>query len=345
MFTEARGSACGRAGTAADSCHADVANMASAACFRAQGHSHTHSHHQERSQGSSNNSSRDSGPDTRLCRIATSWSMLLAWGLAAVLAHWMLPVAHAIPVRYCSSYGHSLEGPLCYQRCRLGYSPMACHCVSHNGTYFRGCGVKPSTCDARSFSQPQLPAVVDRGAFTLVLTADPQPYRIGEVNGRSPQTAIHNNAMMVKMVNRVTQLQAWPLMVGGGSIQAPRSVVVLGDLTEYFGIDEEDTFRHFYDPSYPRAAGQEYVQYPTWLMFGNHDYVINERKCEGVWGREACRRRAVEQMRAALSPHCSGSDVFSGLPKQNITALDIGSMSYCFDYHSYHFIVLQYNPR
>jgi hypothetical protein len=150
--------------------------------------------------------------------------------------------------------------------------------------------------------------------------------------------------MLVKAVNNVAQLGTWPAAVGGGNVSEPESLVILGDLTELWKIDEEDAFRHFWDVSYPRAGGEPVNKYPTWLMLGNHDYVINEHTCTGHENDEACRRIATDQMRAALAPSCNNS-VFTALPKANVSSFHAPSMSYTFNHGSYHFIVLQHNPR
>jgi hypothetical protein len=110
-------------------------------------------------------------------------------------------------------------------------------------------------------------------SVTLVLSADPQLFR----NGSSPlarATAVENNRLLARSINRVRDLGDWPQAAGGGAVAEPRALVVLGDLTELYREREADAFRHYYDPSFPGNAGER-VRFPTWLMLGNHDYVNN----------------------------------------------------------------------
>ena len=253
----------------------------------------------------------------------------------------LFPAASALSVRYCDC-GQSVEAGLCYDRCYLGWSPMTCSCFKDGRSYSRGCGVKPKACAAESFRLPQLPPVTSRQPFTLVMSADPQLFRNGNDPDDEP-VAVRNNRALVGAINRVQELETWPAGAGGGPVQKPESLVVLGDMTEFFQRGEADTFRHFYDPSYPRKNPSDLVALPTWLMLGNHDYVNNVGEC-GTTDSSGCAQLAVDQMRAALAPGCNSS-VWTGLPKQNVTSFDVGSMAYSFDHGSYHFVVLQFNPR
>jgi hypothetical protein len=87
-------------------------------------------------------------------------------------------VQTSIPARYCP-HGWSLEGGLCYARCEQGWTGLACTCWKGLDSYSRGCGVKPSVCHARSYRQQRLPPVTDRAPFSLLLSADPQLFRVG----------------------------------------------------------------------------------------------------------------------------------------------------------------------
>ncbi|KAI8474863.1 MAG: Metallo-dependent phosphatase-like protein [Monoraphidium minutum] len=276
-------------------------------------------------------------------------ALALLAGLAASAAPRAAAAPGSVPVQYCPD-GRSLETGLCYKRCPLGSVGAGCSCWRDGRSAWRGCGVRPRTCAARSFRPAALPPVPagERGApFTLVLSSDPQLFRnYTRYDDRGGAEAI--NRRLVTAINNVTGLGAWPPDAGGGPVGEPRSLVVLGDLTEFYMERQLDGFRHFYDPSFPRAEGDggaDRVRFPTWLMLGNHDYVNNVRRCsEKAVDASFCAKWAVAMMRAALSPDCPSSH-WAGLPKANITSLDIGSMSYSFDYGRYHFVVLQHSPR
>jgi hypothetical protein len=251
-------------------------------------------------------------------------------------------------------------------------------------------------CQAQSFRQQQLPPVSSRQPFSLVLSADPQLYRVVS-RWKDVPRALQYNTQLVDSINRVGELQQWPWKAGGGAVLDPRALVVLGDMTEHYREDELDAFRHLYDSSYPRgdaetaeavvagsaaaagdaavagrqqqerqllqqqntssavdgasAAGastrQQLVNLPTWLLFGNHDYVNNVRDCPGQYkglDNNVCAKRAVDNMRAVLTPGCDG-DTWGNFPRNNVTSFDVDSMAYSFDYNDWHFVVLQYSPR
>jgi len=71
-----------------------------------------------------------------------------------------------------------MEGGLCYPRCKLGWKGLACTCWKGVESYSRGCGVKPAICHAMSYRRQLLPPVTSREPFSLVLSADPQLYRV-----------------------------------------------------------------------------------------------------------------------------------------------------------------------
>jgi hypothetical protein len=239
-----------------------------------------------------------------------------------------------------------------------------------------------------SFRQQQLPAITSRQPFSLVLSADPQLYRVVS-RWKDVPRALKYNTQLVDSINRVGELQQWPWKAGGGPVLDPRALVVLGDMTEHYREDELDAFRHLYDSSYPRgdaeiaaavagsaaaAAGsaavgpqqqqnatsalgdaspagastsQQLVNMPTWLLFGNHDYVNNVRDCPGQYkglDNNVCAKRAVDDMRAVLTPGCD-EDTWGNFPRNNVTSFDVDSMAYSFDYNDWHFVVLQYSPR
>jgi len=193
--------------------------------------------------------------------------------------------------------------------------------------------------------------------FSMVLSADPQLFRVvTDYDDRA--RAIPYNAKLVESINRAAELGQWPLQAGGGAVQQPEALVVLGDLTEFYTQGQVDAFRHFYDPSFPRVGLHELshnrsntassVQLPTWLLLGNHDYVNNVRDCsnqyKGSWDKNICARSAVDTMRSVMTPGCD--DVTWGnFPRRHVTSFDVGSMAYSFDRGSWHFVVLQYNPR
>jgi hypothetical protein len=203
-------------------------------------------------------------------RVLAAWvTSLIALALSAAV----LPEAAASPgsvaVQYCPN-GGSMETGLCYARCPLGSVGVGCSCWRDGRSTWRGCGVRPRTCRARSFRPPALPPVpaAERGRpFTLLLSADPQLWRnYTKYDDRAGAERI--NRRLVRSINAVRDLKAWPADAGGGEVEEPRSMVVLGDLTEFYMERQADGFRHFYDPSYPRAAPDDRVRFPTWLMLG-----------------------------------------------------------------------------
>ncbi|KAF6254674.1 Metallo-dependent phosphatase-like protein [Scenedesmus sp. NREL 46B-D3] len=260
-------------------------------------------------------------------------------------------------------------------------------------------------CQAMSFRQQQLPAVASRQPFSLVLSADPQLFRVVS-RWKDVPRALQYNTQLVDSINRIGELQQWPWRAGGGPVLDPHALVVLGDMTEHYREDELDAFRHLYDPSFPRedaeteaaassssaaaseaaavgiaeaaaadGAGSEVLQQqegqlmqqqdssrdagvaadtsqqlvslPTWLMFGNHDYVNNVHDCPGQYkglDKNVCAKRAVDNMRAVLTPGCD-DDTWGSFPRDNVTSFDVDSMAYSFDYSDWHFVVLQYSPR
>jgi hypothetical protein len=155
-------------------------------------------------------------------------------------------------------------------------------------------------------------------------------------------------------------------------------------MTEFYREDELDAFRALYDPtleapdtasntsssgsaggsngSGSSASGgnsssavlgsdqgpaKAQVELPTWLMFGNHDYVINVNDCVGHYksfDRNVCARTAVDNMRSVLMPGCD-THTWANFPRDNITSFDADSLAYSFDYNNWHFVVLQYSPR
>ncbi|KIZ04354.1 hypothetical protein MNEG_3609 [Monoraphidium neglectum] len=196
-----------------------------------------------------------------------------------------------------------METGLCYARCPLGSVGVGCSCWRDGRSTWRGCGVRPRTCRARSFRPPALPPVpaAERGRpFTLLLSADPQLWRnYTKYDDRAGAERI--NRRLVRSINAVRDLKAWPADAGGGEVEEPRSM--------------------------------------------NHDYVNNVGHCsEKAVDSSFCPKWAVAMMRSALSPDCPSSH-WAGLPKSNVTSLDIGSMSYSFGYGRYYFIVLQHSPR
>lgn len=177
--------------------------------------------------------------------------------------------------------------------------------------------------------------------------------------------AMPYNKHLVRSINRVKELGSWPWAAGGGPVLDPRALVVLGDMTEFYREDEVDAFRALYDPSIEpppadvpsntstgkvqdsRDTATAQVQLPTWLMFGNHDYVLNVNDCAGHFksiDRNVCARSAVDHMRSVLMPGCD-EHTWANFPRNNVTSFDADSMAYSFDYNNWHFVVLQYSPR
>jgi hypothetical protein len=202
----------------------------------------------------------------RPARAASVAAAMLALALLLVVGAGARGAA-AMSVQYCPE-GRSMETGLCYPRCPIGSVGLGCSCWAYGRATWRGCGVAPSACEARSFRAPRLPpAAADRGPFTLLLSADPQLFRnYTRYEDRRGAEAINRN--LVRAINRVRDLGDWPGDVGGGPVQEPRSMVVLGDLTEFYMERQQDAFRHFYDPSYPGGSAADRVRFPTWLMLG-----------------------------------------------------------------------------
>lgn len=100
------------------------------------------------------------------------WAALLLLLLAPAPPH-----ASAIRVHLCFN-GGTLEYGLCYKPCPLGWTGLACTCWKGIRSQWRGCGSLPTSCEATSFAPAQLPPVGSGAPFTLVLSADPQLYRV-----------------------------------------------------------------------------------------------------------------------------------------------------------------------
>lgn len=186
-----------------------------------------------------------------------------------------------------------------------------------------------------------------------------------------PYKAMPYNKHLVRSINRIKELGSWPWEAGGGPVLDPRALVVLGDMTEFYREDEVDAFRALYDPSLappeepapvstsssnasrsaaaqdPANASPAQVQLPTWMMFGNHDVVLNVDDCAGHFksiDRNVCARSAVDTMRSVLMPGCD-QHTWANFPRNNVTSFDAESMAYSFDSNNWHFVVLQYSPR
>jgi hypothetical protein len=107
-------------------------------------------------------------------------------------------IQQSIPARYCPD-GGTIEGGLCYQRCKVGWRGLGCTCWRGVETYDRGCGTKPATCHAMSYRRQRLPPVKSRAPFSLVLSADPQLFRVvnrvknvsGLLHGTQLQQQLH----------------------------------------------------------------------------------------------------------------------------------------------------------
>lgn len=86
-------------------------------------------------------------------------------------------VQQSVPARYCPN-GGMMEGGLCYNRCKVGWHGLGCHCWKGVDSYHRGCGIKPAICHAMSYRQQLLPPVTSKAPFSLALSADPQLFRV-----------------------------------------------------------------------------------------------------------------------------------------------------------------------
>eukprot|EP00878_Enallax_costatus_P023689 GHUV01025221.1.p1 GENE.GHUV01025221.1~~GHUV01025221.1.p1 ORF type:complete len:196 (+),score=50.84 GHUV01025221.1:403-990(+) len=137
---------------------------------------------------------------------------------------------HSVPAFYCPD-GGSMEGGLCYKRCKPGYKPLACTCFRGFRSYIRGCGTRPLVCQAMSYRRQKLPPVTSRHPFSLVISADPQLFRVVD-KYKEVKKATHYNIQLVQSIDKVTQLGQWTWEAGGGKVQEPRALVVLGDMTE-----------------------------------------------------------------------------------------------------------------
>lgn len=204
-----------------------------------------------------------------------------------------------------------METGLCYPRCPLGSSGVGCSCWAAGKPTWRGCGVRPRTCTAASFRRPALPPLAGpgaepQGAFTLALSTDPQLWRnYTRYNDRAASERL--NRALVASINAVRGLGEWPREAGGGAVQEPRALAVLGDLTEYYTEGQLDGFRHFYDPAFPNSNASDRVRFPTWLMLGVRGRGEGQGGAEGgagegrgrggrwVCGRGRRRARATER--------------------------------------------------
>jgi Calcineurin-like phosphoesterase len=273
-----------------------------------------------------------------------------------------------VPALFCPN-GGGLESGLCYRRCAPGWRGLGCTCWRGARSYTRGCGVAPRVCHAASYRAARLPPIAaedDEQPFSLVLSADPQLFRV-TTNWRDVPRSASNNAALASAITRVGELGTWPAAAGGGSLPPPRALVVLGDMTENYREDEVDAFRALYDPGFPEArnssgstspdgdsggwwggsASPPRVSLPTWLLMGNHDYVNNAGDCGGQYkggGRNACAAAAVHTMRSVLARGCD-TDTWASFPRANVTSFDAGSLAYSFDVGRWHFVVLQYSPK
>jgi hypothetical protein len=86
-------------------------------------------------------------------------------------------VQQSVPARYCPN-GGTMEGGLCYNRCQVGWHGLGCFCWKGVESYNRGCGIKPAICHAMSYRKQLLPPVTSKAPFSLVLSADPQLFRV-----------------------------------------------------------------------------------------------------------------------------------------------------------------------
>lgn len=180
-------------------------------------------------------SERNLGP---LCCIAAcllfsaQFSSAVATTIPDASSYKMQPQAtqQSVPAFYCPD-GGSLEGGLCYKRCKPGYQPLACTCFRGFRSYIRGCGTKPLVCQAVSYRKQRLPPVASRQPFSLVISADPQLFRVTD-KYNEVKKATNYNTQLVRSINAVTQLGQWTWEAGGGQVQEPRALVMLGDMTE-----------------------------------------------------------------------------------------------------------------
>lgn len=137
--------------------------------------------------------------------------------------------------------------------------------------------------------------------------------------------AIPYNKRLVRSINRVTELKSWPYEAGGGPVQDPRALVVLGDMTEFYREDEVDAFRSFYDPSVDPptsdaanssvsmsqdaqdAVTSAQVELPTWLMFGNRECQHGFGYCLAGCCGEVPAMRAAGACRCLIFVQCTSS--------------------------------------
>lgn len=82
-----------------------------------------------------------------------------------------------------------------------------------------------------SYRRQQLPAASSRDLFSLVISADPQLFRVVD-DYKDIKVSTRYNTQLVRSINNVTSLQQWTWESGGGAVQQPRALVVLGDMTE-----------------------------------------------------------------------------------------------------------------
>lgn len=234
---------------------------------------------------------------------------------------------HAKPIvaKHCPG-GRLFERGLCWHPCRYGYTRLNCKCRNKTSSYsLPDCGQPFVKCSVSSFSEP-LPEVRSTAPFTMLFTSD-------DHFGQVEQSLLHER---LKSVNNITGLIAWPTSVGGGCVQRPLAVGLLGDFTDNSKLPEWVAARRLYDPAFffARSEGRRnyHVNYPTYLSLGNHD--LHTRFAE-----------TIHMLRTIVSGQCLNASTFSGFPRENITSFDPSSLSYAFDVNDYHFIVLNWYDR
>ncbi|CAN8075135.1 unnamed protein product [Agarophyton chilense] len=256
----------------------------------------------------------------------------------------------------------------CYEPCNAGYEgqlevckqPGHDSCRSKSGdhtslcenrSYIRNGATDPGPCIPSSFRRSVATPPSSEESFTMLFLNDPQvvwwqdPPGAEECKGdpickqrKAEQEALHQ----VRAMNSIQDLGTWP-----GTeqrITKPISVVINGDLTQYFHPREFDLFEKYY-VSESNSPHKNVLRYPLFLGLGNHDYANNLNDC--WWPRgdylfrsfNGCAQRSVDYIRSILS-----CDLYSFFPGCAVESFDNPSLAYSWNQGNYHFIQLHNYP-
>lgn len=253
--------------------------------------------------------------------------------------------------------GYDGVGPVCWERCPSGFIDDGAFCrkdahIFAKDTYGRGVGTIPE-CEAASFSRSASGSRDRHGVampFTMILASDCQlpwgtdPGCTGDTGDCEIEHGRRTNQWFTKAMNDVQSLDRWPDVVlnsGGRLVEAPRGVIMNGDLTAFWHPWQVDMYRQHYDPAHA-DADPDVLQQPYFPGLGNHDYANNVDDCWGSdpidwarYGANSCAAQAVRYMRGAV-----GCGTVSNFDASVIDSFDVSSMAYSWDLGGWHFVQL-----